>query len=115
MGVEHRGYPQTMPRIRTFYDELGVGRDASSVAIKHAFKEIAKVYHPDKNPPEKQAWAHEQMSRFNFICETLLNPKTRTEYDGLVKKYEEMPLVTRPRRPAREQNAIEREYAQVSV
>src|SRR5262252_319117 len=104
-----------MPRIRTFYDELGVGRDASSAAIKHAFKEIAKVYHPDKNPPEKQDWAHEQMSRLNFILETLLNPATRREYDDLVRKYEQAPPVVRPRRPLREQNAIEREYAQVSV
>jgi len=104
-----------MPRIKTFYDELGVGRDASAVAIKHAFKEIAKVYHPDKNPPEKQAWAHEQMSRLNFILETLLNPATRREYDDLVKKYETQPLVARPRRRQHEQNAIEREYAQVSV
>jgi len=104
-----------MPRIKTFYDELGVPRDANAAAIKHAFKEIAKVYHPDKNPPEKQGWAHEQMSRFNFICETLLNPATRREYDDLVKKYEEMPLVARTVRPRREQNAIEREYAQVSV
>src|SRR2546428_1854749 len=104
-----------MPRIKTFYDELGVPREANAAAIKHAFKEIAKVYHPDKNPPEKQAWAHEQMSRFNFIVETLLNPTTRREYDELVKKYEETPLVARPRRRPREQNALEREYAQVSV
>ena len=59
-----------MPRIKTFYDELGVDRNASSAEIKRAFKEIAKVFHPDKNPPDKQAWAHEQMSRFNFIFET---------------------------------------------
>ena len=105
-----------MPRIRTFYDELGVGRDANAGTIKHAFKEIAKVYHPDKNPPEKQDWAHEQMSRLNFILETLLNPATRREYDDLVKKYEEMPpVIVRPRRRPHEQNAIEREYAQVSV
>jgi curved DNA-binding protein CbpA len=104
-----------MPRIKTFYDELGVARDANAAEIKHAFKEIAKVYHPDKNPPDKQAWAHEQMSRFNFIVETLLDPGTRREYDGLVKKYEEMPLIARPRRRPHEQNALEREYAQVSV
>jgi curved DNA-binding protein CbpA len=104
-----------MPRIKTFYDELGVSRDANAAQIKHAFKEIAKIYHPDKNPPDKQAWAHEQMSRFNFIVETLLNPATRREYDDLVKKYEEMPLPSRPRRRPHEQNAIEREYAQVSV
>src|SRR4051794_21905820 len=103
-----------MPRIKTFYEELGVERSANAAEIKHAFKEAAKTFHPDKNP-EKQEWAHEQMSRLNFIVETLLNPATRQEYDGIVKKYEEAPVVTRPRRAAREQNAIEREYAQVSV
>lgn len=104
-----------MPQIKTFYDELGVGRDAGASEIKHAFKEIAKVYHPDKNPPEKQAWAHERMSRLNFILETLLNQTTRQEYDDLVKKYETTPLEARPRRRPHEQVAIEREYAQVSV
>jgi curved DNA-binding protein CbpA len=105
-----------MPRIKTFYDELGVSRDANAGEIKHAFKEIAKVYHPDKNPPEKQAWAHEQMSRFNFIVETLLNPTTRREYDELVRRYEDVPrLNARPRWRPHEQNAIAREYAQVSV
>jgi curved DNA-binding protein CbpA len=107
---------KAMPRIKTFYDELSISRDADAAAIKRAFKEVAKVYHPDKNPPDKQVWAHEQMSRFNFIVETLLNPATRREYDELVKKYEEAPLqYTRPRRRPHEQNAIEREYAQVSV
>ncbi|HZI50284.1 MAG TPA: J domain-containing protein [Terriglobia bacterium] len=104
-----------MARIKTFYDELGVGRDATASQIKHAFKEIAKVFHPDKNPPEKQQWAHEQMSRLNFIFETLTNPKTRKEYDELVEKYESMPLEAPVRRPRREQNAIVREYAAVSV
>ena len=104
-----------MARIKTFYDELGVGRDATASQIKHAFKETAKIYHPDKNPQEKQAWAHEQMSRLNFIKETLLNPATRQEYDDLVKKYESMPLEQPVRRPQREQNAIVREYAAVSV
>jgi curved DNA-binding protein CbpA len=103
-----------MRKMKTFYDELQVERNATSAQIKRAFKEIAKVYHPDKNPPERQGWAHEQMSRLNFVVETLLNPSSRKEYDDLVKKYETAPLIT-PRRPAREQNAIEREYAQVSV
>ena len=47
--------------------------------------------------------------------DTLLNPATRREYDDLVKKYEDMPLTVRPRRRPKEQNALEREYAQVSV
>jgi DnaJ-class molecular chaperone len=41
-----------MPRIKT-YDELNIGVTRNG-QIKHAFKEIAKVYHPDKNPPEKR-------------------------------------------------------------
>jgi curved DNA-binding protein CbpA len=104
-----------MPRIKTFYDELGIERTANAAQIKHAFKETAKIYHPDKNPPDKQRWAHEQMSRLNFIVDTLLNPATRREYDSLVRKYEALPVVARRRRPVREQNAIEREYARVSV
>jgi curved DNA-binding protein CbpA len=104
-----------MGRIKTFYDELGVERDATVSQIKHAFKEVAKIYHPDKNPPEKQAWAHEQMSRFNFIFETLTNSKTRKEYDDLVEKYESLPPAGVVRYPARERQAIVQEYAAVSV
>jgi curved DNA-binding protein CbpA len=104
-----------MPRIKTFYDELGVERNASSADIKRAFKETAKVFHPDKNPPEKQAWAHEQMSRFNFIFETLMNEKSREEYDEIVRKYEEAPPAVRSRRAEREENALAREYALVSI
>ena len=104
-----------MTRIKTFYDELGVDRNASSVEIKRAFKEIAKVFHPDKNPPEKQAWAHEQMSRFNFIFETLMNSKTRQEYDDIVRRYETEPHAKNSRRAEREENAVAREYALVSI
>jgi len=104
-----------MARIKTFYDELGVARDASVADIKRAFKEVAKIYHPDKNPQEKQAWAHEQMSRFNFIFETLTHASTRKEYDELVRKYETMPAEAPVRRPNREKAAIAQEYAAVSV
>lgn len=104
-----------MARMKTFYDELGVGRDASVSEIKRAFKEVAKIYHPDKNPPDKQAWAHEQMSRFNFIFETLTHSSSRKEYDALVEKYESISEEPVVRRPARERTAIAQEYAAVSV
>src|SRR6185436_12383311 len=104
-----------MARMKTFYDELGVGRDATVPEIKRAFKEVAKIYHPDKNPPDKQAWAHEQMSRFNFIFETLTHSSSRDEYDKLVEKYESLPDEPVVRRPARERQAITQEYAAISV
>ena len=100
--------------IRTFYDELGVGRDARPSEIKRAFRDIAKVYHPDRNPSEKKEWAHERMSRINFILETLLDTDSRAEYDSLVAKAERG-LLDRPRRTARQEYALEQEYARVSV
>src|SRR5882672_476936 len=104
-----------MTRIKTFYDELGVERNATSADIKRAFKEVAKVFHPDKNPADKQAWAHEQMSRLNFIFETLINPRSREEYDEIVRKYETAPPVVRSKRAEREENALAREYALVAI
>ncbi len=103
-----------MPQIRTFYDELGIDRDAGPSEIKRAFRDVAKQYHPDVNPPEKKDWAHEQMSRVNFIADTLLNSETRAEYDDLVSKYERG-FFRRPRRTARQEYALQREYARVSV
>jgi curved DNA-binding protein CbpA len=102
-----------MVKIRTFYDEIGVGSEAEAGEIKRAFKELAKDYHPDHNPPEKKDWAHEHMSRLNFIVETLLNDTTRQEYDELIAKYQ-MGL-DRPRRTDRQEYALQREYARVSV
>jgi curved DNA-binding protein CbpA len=102
-----------MAKIRTFYDELGVRHDADEAEIKRAFKELAKDYHPDHNPPEKKDWAHEQMSRLNFIVETLLDEKTRQEYHELIEKYEKG--LDRPRRTAKQEYALHREYARVSV
>ena len=83
---------------RDYYEVLEVNRNASETEIKKAYRRLALKYHPDKNPADKQAWAHEQMSRLNFIFETLVNPATRQEYDDLVKKYEEMPPAPSPSR-----------------
>ena len=103
-----------MQKIRTFYDELGVGRDARSPEIKRAFREIARRYHPDMNPPDKKKWAHEEMSRLNFIVDTLLDDESRREYDGLVEKHERTPVV-KPRRTRRQADALHGEFARVSV
>lgn len=103
-----------MARIRTFYDELGVDRQARAPEIKRAFRRFARRYHPDLNPPEEKAWAHEQMSRLNFIVETLLDGKSRSEYDELVGKYESEGT-NRPRRTRRQVDALHREFARVSV
>ncbi len=103
-----------MPEMRTFYDELGVTSHAGATDIKRAFKDIAKVYHPDMNPPDKKEWAHEQMSRLNFIVDTLLDAKRRSEYDDLIAKFKRG-MFRRPRRSPRQEYALQREHARIAV
>ena len=40
---------------RDYYDVLGVGRDADASAIKKAYRKLAKKYHPDTSPGDKEA------------------------------------------------------------
>ncbi len=38
-----------------FYTTLGVGRDAAQAEIKQAYRKLARMYHPDKNPGDDVA------------------------------------------------------------
>lgn len=40
---------------RDFYEVLGIGRNADDREIKRAYRKLAKKYHPDTNPGDKQA------------------------------------------------------------
>ena len=42
---------------RDYYEVLGVSRDASENDLKRAYRELAKKYHPDMNPGDKNAEA----------------------------------------------------------
>ena len=40
---------------RDYYEVLGVPKDADDAAIKKAYRQLAKKYHPDMNPGDKEA------------------------------------------------------------
>jgi curved DNA-binding protein len=64
---------------RDYYEVLGVKRDASEDAIKKAYRKLARQYHPDRNPGDKQAEAN-----FKEVQEAydVLSDKARRErYD----------------------------------
>ena len=39
-----------MAEKRDYYEVLGVSKDADDAAIKRAYRQLAKKYHPDMNP-----------------------------------------------------------------
>ena len=46
-----------MAEKRDYYEVLGVPKDADDAAIKRAYRQLAKKYHPDMNPGDKEAEA----------------------------------------------------------
>ena len=68
--------PQT--KAKTFYDVLGVKRDASAKEIKSAFRKLAQKYHPDAGGDEQK------FKEISEAYETLSDEKKRKEYDQLL-------------------------------
>lgn len=66
--------------MQDFYQVLGVDRNATPAQIKAAFKRMAKVYHPDRNPGDPQA--EERFKIINEAYHTLTDPIKKSRYDS---------------------------------
>ncbi len=64
---------------RDYYGILGVAREADEKAIKSAFRKLARKYHPDVNPGDKQA--EQKFKEITEAYEVLRDPKKREQYD----------------------------------
>ncbi|WP_432709090.1 DnaJ C-terminal domain-containing protein [Pedobacter sp.] len=62
-----------------YYKILGVDKKASQEEIKKAYRKLARKYHPDVNPDDKEA--NKQFQMVNEANEALSDPEKRRKYD----------------------------------
>lgn len=62
-----------------YYKTLGVDKAASQDEIKKAYRKLARKYHPDLNPNDKEA--NKQFQQINEANEALSDPEKRKKYD----------------------------------
>lgn len=70
-------------KTKDYYKVLGVPRDADELQIKHAWRKMVKVHHPDKAHKQgitKEA-AEKKMSQVNEAYEVLSNPELKQRFD----------------------------------
>lgn len=68
-----------MAQKRDYYEVLGVSKSATDAELKKAYRQIAKKYHPDLNPGDKEAEA--KFKEANEAYEVLSDPQKRQQYD----------------------------------
>lgn len=64
---------------RDYYEVLGLSKDASEEDIKRAYRKLAKKYHPDLNPGDKDAEAH--FKEVNEAYQVLSDKDKKARYD----------------------------------
>ncbi len=62
-----------------YYKILGLDKTASQDDVKKAYRKLARKYHPDLNPNDKEA--EQKFKEVNEANEVLGNPENRAKYD----------------------------------
>ncbi len=69
-----------------YYKILGIDKTAASKDIKTAYRKLARKYHPDLNPNDKDA--NKNFQQINEANEVLSDPEKRKKYDQYGKDWQ---------------------------
>ncbi len=69
-----------------YYQILGITKAASEKDIKNAYRKLARKYHPDLNPNDKEA--NKKFQQLNEANEVLSDPEKRKKYDQYGENWE---------------------------
>ncbi|WP_221392173.1 DnaJ C-terminal domain-containing protein [Dyadobacter sp. NIV53] len=69
-----------------YYQILGLDKKASEKDIKNAYRKLARKYHPDLNPNDKEA--EKKFQQLNEANEVLSDPDKRKKYDQYGKDWQ---------------------------
>lgn len=68
-----------------YYKVLGIAKGADAPAIKNAYRKLARKFHPDLNPNDKDA--KQKFQEINEANEVLSDPEKRKKYDQYGKDW----------------------------
>jgi curved DNA-binding protein len=79
-----------------YYKVLGLDKTASTEDIKKAYRKLARKYHPDLNPNDKES--NKKFQQINEANEVLSDPDKRKKYDQYGKDWEHADAFEKARR-----------------
>lgn len=89
-----------------YYKILGINKNASEKDIKKAYRKLARKYHPDLNPDNKEA--EKKFKEINEANEVLSNAENRKKYDTYGKDWKHSEAFEK----AKQQQQSQQQYQQ---
>jgi curved DNA-binding protein len=90
-----------------YYKVMGVAKTATEAEIKKAYRKLARKYHPDVNPNDKES--EKKFKELNEANEVLSSPENRKKYDKHGKDWKHADEIDKQRA---NQQQYQREYQQ---
>ncbi len=95
-----------------YYKVLGVDKKATDAQIKKAYRKLARKYHPDLNPNDKEA--EKKFKEINEANEVLSNPENRKKFDQYGKDWKNSEAYEQAKRQQQQKRQEGQTYYQTS-